>query len=298
MDFAKILAAEFHIQPWQTEAVIRLLDEGNTLPFIARYRKEQHGELDDQELREISERLEQLRALDARRQEIAASLTKLEVWTEELQHALDNASTMGELEDIYRPYRPKRRTRAMIAKEKGLEPLCDLLQLQTEKKKSPDELAQAFVDAEKGVEDAESALAGAMDILAERISDDAKVRAKLKALYQRTAQVQTKAAKEEDSVYRMYYDYQEPLRLMASHRVLAMNRGEAEGFLKVNIAVDTEMAERETCAFYVRPGSTTTPCVESAAKDAYNRLIAPSVKMNCAMILPSARRRRQFAYLR
>ena len=135
MEAAKILATEFKIQPWQAEAVIRLLDEGNTLPFIARYRKEQHGELDDQKLREIAERLAQLRALEARREEIAASLQKLEVWTEELQHALDAAGTMGELEDIYRPYRPKRRTRAMIAREKGLEPLCDILQLQAEKRK-------------------------------------------------------------------------------------------------------------------------------------------------------------------
>ena len=278
MEAAKILATEFKIQPWQAEAVIRLLDEGNTLPFIARYRKEQHGELDDQKLREIAERLAQLRALEARREEIAASLQKLEVWTEELQHALDAAGTMGELEDIYRPYRPKRRTRAMIAREKGLEPLCDILQLQAEKRKSPEELAAPFLSEEKGVESEQAALAGAMDILAERVSDDARVRAKLKALYLRTAQVRTRAAKEEDSVYRMYYEYQEPMRLMASHRVLAVNRGEAEGFLKVSLEVDAQQAENEVCALYVRPGSTTTPLVEAAARDAYSRLIAPSLE--------------------
>ena len=278
MEAAKILATEFKIQPWQAEAVIRLLDEGNTLPFIARYRKEQHGELDDQKLREIAERLAQLRALEARREEIAASLQKLEVWTEELQRALDAAGTMGELEDIYRPYRPKRRTRAMIAREKGLEPLCDILQLQAEKRKSPEELAAPFICAEKGVESEQAALAGAMDILAERVSDDARVRAKLKALYLRTAQVHTRAAKEEDSVYRMYYEYQEPLRLMASHRVLAVNRGEAEGFLKVNLEVDAQQAENEVCALYVRPGSTTTALVDAAARDAYSRLIAPSLE--------------------
>ena len=278
MEAAKILATEFKIQPWQAEAVIRLLDEGNTLPFIARYRKEQHGELDDQKLREIAERLAQLRALEARREEIAASLQKLEVWTEELQRALDAAGTMGELEDIYRPYRPKRRTRAMIAREKGLEPLCDILQLQAEKRKSPEELAAPFICAEKGVESEQAALAGAMDILAERVSDDARVRAKLKALYLRTAQVRTRAAKEEDSVYRMYYEYQEPMRLMASHRVLAVNRGEAEGFLKVSLEVDAQQAENEVCALYVRPGSTTTPLVEAAARDAYSRLIAPSLE--------------------
>ena len=278
MEAAKILATEFKIQPWQAEAVIRLLDEGNTLPFIARYRKEQHGELDDQKLREIAERLAQLRALEARREEIAASLQKLEVWTEELQHALDAAGTMGELEDIYRPYRPKRRTRAMIAREKGLEPLCDILQLQAEKRKSPEELAAPFLSEEKGVESEQAALAGAMDILAERVSDDARVRAKLKALYLRTAQVRTRAAKEEDSVYRMYYEHQEPMRLMASHRVLAVNRGEAEGFLKVSLEVDAQQAENEVCALYVRPGSTTTPLVEAAARDAYSRLIAPSLE--------------------
>ena len=278
MEAAKILATEFKIQPWQAEAVIRLLDEGNTLPFIARYRKEQHGELDDQKLREIAERLAQLRALEARREEIAASLQKLEVWTEELQHALDAAGTMGELEDIYRPYRPKRRTRAMIAREKGLEPLCDILQLQAEKRKSPEELAAPFLSEEKGVESEQAALAGAMDILAERVSDDARVRAKLKALYLRTAQVRTRAAKEEDSVYRMYYEHQEPMRLMASHRVLAVNRGEAEGFLKVSLEVDAQQAENEVCTLYVRPGSTTTPLVEAAARDAYSRLIAPSLE--------------------
>ena len=278
MEAAKILATEFKIQPWQAEAVIRLLDEGNTLPFIARYRKEQHGELDDQKLREIAERLAQLRALEARREEIAASLQKLEVWTEELQRALDAAGTMGELEDIYRPYRPKRRTRAMIAREKGLEPLCDILQLQAEKRKPPEELAAPFLSEEKGVESEQAALAGAMDILAERVSDDARVRAKLKALYLRTAQVRTRAAKEEDSVYRMYYEYQEPMRLMASHRVLAVNRGEAEGFLKVSLEVDAQQAENEVCALYVRPGSTTTPLVEAAARDAYSRLIASSLE--------------------
>ena len=278
MEAAKILATEFKIQPWQAEAVIRLLDEGNTLPFIARYRKEQHGELDDQKLREIAERLAQLRALEARREEIAASVQKLEVWTEELQRALDAAGTMGELEDIYRPYRPKRRTRAMIAREKGLEPLCDILQLQAEKRKSPEELAAPFLSEEKGVESEQAALAGAMDILAERVSDDARVRAKLKALYLRTAQVRTRAAKEEDSVYRMYYEHQEPMRLMASHRVLAVNRGEAEGFLKVSLEVDAQQAENEVCALYVRPGSTTTPLVEAAARDAYSRLIAPSLE--------------------
>ncbi|MBQ7306671.1 MAG: RNA-binding transcriptional accessory protein, partial [Clostridia bacterium] len=176
MTIIETLCAEFSIAPWQAEAVIRLLDEGCTLPFIARYRKEQHGSLDDQKLREISERLTSLRAIETRRGEISESLKKLGVWTEELQAALDKAATMGQLDDIYRPYRPKRRTRAMIAKEKGLEPLADVLLLQLSKAKTPEELAEGFIDAEKGVKDAEEALQGAMDIIAERISDDPQVR--------------------------------------------------------------------------------------------------------------------------
>ena len=273
-----ILCKEFGIQPWQAEAVVRLLDEGNTLPFIARYRKEQHGELDDQKLREMSERLTQLRHLDERRQEIAASLEKMEKLTPELRGALDAAQTLGALEDIYRPYRPKRRTRAMIAKEKGLEPLCDLIQMQLQRTGTAEELAKAFISEEKGVPDAAAALAGACDILAERVSDDAAVRQKLKAHYHRTAQVACKPAKEEDSVYRMYYDRQEPLSRMPSHRVLAVNRGEAEGFLKVSLGVDENICCRAIEEMYVREGSVTTQLVKDACRDAYSRLIAPSLE--------------------
>ena len=278
MTIIETLCAEFKIAPWQAEAVIRLLDEGCTLPFIARYRKEQHGSLDDQKLREISERLTSLRAIEARRGEISESLKKLGVWTEELQAALDKAATMGQLDDIYRPYRPKRRTRAMIAKEKGLEPLADVLLLQLSKAKTAEELAEGFVDAEKGVKDAEDALQGAMDIIAERISDDPQVRTKLKQLYHRECMVKTKQSGEEDSVYRMYYDYQEPLRLMPSHRVLAMNRGEKEGFLKVGLDVNEGGVQRIIQSDYVaHTGSLATDYVIKACEDAYTRLIAPSL---------------------
>ncbi|MGN0971902.1 MAG: Tex-like N-terminal domain-containing protein, partial [Aristaeellaceae bacterium] len=210
MTIVETLCAEFHIAPWQAEAVIRLLDEGCTLPFIARYRKEQHGELDDQKLRDIADRLTALRNLESRRSEIAESLKKLEVWTEELQAALDQATTMGQLEDIYRPYRPKRRTRAMIAREKGLAPLADMLLLQLSKAKTAEELAAGYVDPEKGVATAEDALQGAMDIIAEKISDDPALRTKLKALCRRDGVMATRPAGEEDSVYRMYYDRSEP----------------------------------------------------------------------------------------
>ena len=278
MTLVEALCQEFKLAPWQVEAVISLLDEGNTLPFIARYRKEAHGSLDDTTLRDLNDRLTQLRNLQTRRDEIASSLKKQEKWTEELQAALDNAATMGQLEDIYRPYKPKRRTRAMIAREKGLEPLADTLLLQLTKAKTPEELCEGFLDAEKGVNTPEEALQGAMDILAERISDDAGVRAKLKSLYHQTCQVQTKASGEEDSVYRMYYDYQEPLRLMPSHRVLAMNRGEKEGFLKVELVVDEQQVQRIIQQEYVaHTGSIATQYVVSACEDAYTRLIAPSL---------------------
>ena len=278
MTLVETLCQEFKLAPWQVEAVISLLDAGNTLPFIARYRKEAHGSLDDTTLRDLSDRLTQLRNVQARRDEIVSSLKKLEKWTEELQAALDNAATMGQLEDIYRPYKPKRRTRAMIAKEKGLEPLADVLLLQLTKAKTPEELCRDFTAPDKGVNTPDEALQGAMDILAERISDDAGVRAKLKSLYHQTCQVQTRAAGEEDSVYRMYYDYQEPLRLMPSHRVLAMNRGEKEGFLKVGLAVDENQVQRVIQQEYVaHTGSIATQYVVAACEDAYDRLIAPSL---------------------
>ena len=278
MTIIETLCAEFQIAPWQAEAVIRLLDEGCTLPFIARYRKEQHGSLDDQKLREISERLTSLRALETRRGEIAESLKKLEVWTEELQSALDKAATMGQLEDIYRPYRPKRRTRAMIAREKGLEPLADTVLLQLSRARTPEELAEGFIDPEKGVENAEQALQGAMDIIAERISDDPAVRTKLKSLYQRECVVRTRQSGDADSVYRMYYDYSEPLRQMPSHRVLAMNRGEKEGFLKVGLEVNEGGVQRVIQSDYVaHTGSLATEYVIRACEDAYTRLIAPSL---------------------
>ncbi len=278
MTYAQTLSTEFHVQPWQAEAVIRLLDEGNTLPFIARYRKEQHGELNDQVLRDISLRLEQLRTLQKRREEILSSLEKQGVLTEELQRAVGEAETAGALEDIYRPYRPKRRTRATIARERGLEPLANILLMQSLKSGSAEDLAAPYVSEEKGVADTEAALAGAMDILAEDISNDANIRTRLKELYQRTCQVKVKAAKEEDSVYRMYYDHQELMRLMPSHRVLAMNRGEAEGFLKVSLAVEEIDAIGEVARPYVRHGSITTPYVQQAAEDSYRRLIAPSLE--------------------
>ncbi|MBE5768230.1 MAG: RNA-binding transcriptional accessory protein [Clostridiales bacterium] len=272
-----ILCAEFGIAPWQAEAIIRLLDEGATLPFIARYRKEQHGSLDDQKLRDIAQRLTQLRNLQQRREEISDSLKKLEVWTEELQQEIDRAATMAQLEDIYRPYRPKRRTRAMIAREKGLEPLAQWLMLQLPGKDPSNEASQ-YISAEKGVDSAEDALQGAMDIIAEIVSDDASVRTKLKALYRREGQIVSRAAVDEDSVYRLYYDHAEFLKLIPGHRVLAINRGEKEGKLKVEVKVPDAAALSILRTMYVSVRETpSAEIVLHACEDAWMRLIAPSL---------------------
>lgn len=278
MTVIETLCREFAIAPWQAEAVVQLLDEGATLPFIARYRKEQHGSLDDQKLREISERLAALRSLEERRGEISEALKKLEVWTEELQRDIDQAGTMAQLEDIYRPYRPKRRTRASVAKERGLEPLAAAILLQQPNQMAPLTLAIRYVDAEKGVPSPEDAVQGAMDIIAEMVSDNAAVRAKLKEYYHRAALVSCKNAGEEDSTYRMYYDHREPLRSMPGHRVLAMNRGEKEGYLKVALEVDAERAQQLVRGDYVKPrGGEAAKVVADACNDAYTRLIAPSL---------------------
>ncbi len=278
MTMVEILCKEFNVQPWQVEAVIALLDEGATVPFIARYRKEKHGELDDQTLRAMADRLDALRKLENRREEIAESLRKLDKWTEELQAQLDSAETLARLEDVYRPYRPKRRTRASMAREKGLEPLADRLLLQLPGRDTPEDMAKPFISADKGVPDAESALQGAMDIIAERVSDDAEVRARLKGLYHRECVISTQAAQEGDSVYRMYYGRSEAMRQMPAHRVLAMNRGEKEGCLKVELAVDESRAQQLVRAGYVSSrGGSAAELVGRACDDAYSRLIAPSL---------------------
>ncbi len=280
MNITQVLSAEFAVQPWQVDAVIALLDEGATLPFIARYRKEQHGSLDDQQLRDISDRLAALRSLEERRVEIANSLKKLEVWTEELQAALDAAPTMAQLEDIYRPYRPKRRTRASIAKERGLEPLAVALLLQ-DPAFDPLTAAADYLDEEKGVASAEDALQGAMDIIAEMVSDDAGLRGRLKDYYHRDAVVETRLAKEdiEDTTYTMYHEHAEPLRAMPSHRVLAMDRGEKEGVLKVSIAVNVGLAQLMSRHGYAKKIAVpATEYVIRACDDAYVRLIAPSLE--------------------
>ena len=278
MDITAILCQEFHLKKQQCENVLKLIDDGNTIPFIARYRKEMTDSLDDQVLREIFERLQYLRGLDKRRSEIESALQEQGNLTDELSAKLAAASALAELEDLYRPFRPKRRTRATIAKEKGLEPLALLLLMQNEKKKTPEQIAEAFIQPDKGVETVEDALQGARDILAEQFSDDADARKKLRELAFRTGVLESKKAKDEDSVYSMYYDFSQEVRNLPGHRILAVNRGEREEFLKVSIRMDEGASVGILERAFVREGSTTTQQVKAACQDAWERLIEPSLE--------------------
>ena len=280
MDIIQALTTQFGLQKWQVENTVNLIDEGNTIPFIARYRKEAHGTLDDQTIRELSEKLEYLRNLDKRREEVRASIKSQEKMTEEIASKLDAASTLAEIEDIYRPFRPKRKTRASIAREKGLEPLADAIYEQKADTLSPIEMAEDYIDAEKGVETAEDALKGAMDIIAENISDDADIRRRLRNLFSVIGVVTATAAdKDADSVYTMYYDFSEPVNKIAGHRVLAIDRGEKEKFLKVSVTLDAVKAANViTSATLNELGSPCTETVRLAGEDAYNRLIYPSIE--------------------
>ncbi len=278
MDIAKTLSTEFKLGPRHVTNILSLIDDGNTIPFIARYRKEMTGSCDDQVLRELHERLLYLRNLEARKKEIIESISAQDKLTDELKAAIENAATLAEAEDLYRPYRPKRRTRATIAMEKGLEPLADLLMKQDRRTGDIVALAAPFIDAEKGVATAEEALGGARDILAERISDDAASRKLLRTLFGREGVLASRAAKEEDSVYRLYYAFSEPVRTLPSHRILAVNRGEREGYLKVSVAVNEDSARAILFRQFVKEGSITSSAVREAAEDAWSRLIFPSIE--------------------
>ena len=273
-----ILAKEFSQKPEHIKNIIQLIDEGNTVPFIARYRKELHGTMDDQLIREIADRLQYLRNLDKRREEIRSSIEAQGKLTEELSSAIERAATLAELEDIYRPYKQKRRTRATIAREKGLEPLAALLFAQDIRQGTLEELAAPFVDPEKGVETIDDALSGASDIIAEDISDNAEIRKALKTLISSKGLLISKGTKDEDSVYRLYYDFKEPISRLQSHRILAVNRGEKEEFLKVSLELDVVAALDVVKRHSVRFGSISSDFVAASAEDAYQRLIFPSVE--------------------
>lgn len=286
MDFVSVLADEFKLKNWQIDNVIKLLDEGNTIPFIARYRKEAHGTLDDQILRSISERLEYLRGLDKRRNEVRELITGLDKMTDEISKALDNASTLTEIDDIYRPFRPKRKTRGSIAREKGLEPLAQMIFNQEPDSKYPIDMACDFINEEKGVNSAEDALAGALDIIAEDLSDDAGIRKRLRVITMSQGILNSKAAdKDTDSVYSQYYEFSEPVRKIAGHRVLAIDRGEREGFLKVCIDLDLEKAMNIIYSVSIKGESPCKEAVKEASIDSYNRLIFPSIEREVRNVL-------------
>ena len=274
----EIIAQELNRPLEHIENVVKLLDEGNTIPFIARYRKEMHGTMDDSSLRTLEERLQYLRSLQERRETIKKSITEQEKMTQELDKAIDEAETLSALEDLYRPYKPKRRTRASIAKEKGLAALAEELFAQSINLPRPELLAESYVDKEKGVETVEDALAGASDIIAEQISDDAEIRKMLRDFIWRNASIVSSAATEEDSVYRLYYDFSMRADRIQGHQILAINRGEKEGFLKVSLELDREAALLKLRRMVIVPGSAAMDFVRNAADDAYDRLIFPSME--------------------
>ena len=284
MDINTRLAAEFNIKLHQVENTVKLIDEGNTIPFIARYRKEVTGSLDDQLLRNLNDRLVYLRNMEERKEEIKRLIDEQGKLTEELVLAIDTCEKLTELEDIYRPYRPKRRTRATIAKEKGLEPLAEIIMAQNIYEGNIDEICAPFIDAEKEVNTTDDALAGAMDIIAEEVSDNADFRKFIRIYTMRNGTISSKATNKEETekkrdVYQMYHDFTEPLRAIARHRVLALNRGEAEEFLSVKIEVEPDgIIAHLNSQLIPEKRSITTEYVELAAADAYKRLIMPSIE--------------------
>ena len=278
MDITKTIAEELNVKVSQVEAAVRLIDEGNTIPFIARYRKEATGGLSDEVLRELGERLTYLRNLEARKEEVKNAIENQGKLTDEIVNSLALAKTLAEVEDIYRPYKQKKRTRATIAKEKGLEPLATIIYMQLEKRPI-EEVAKEYIDAERGIETVEEALAGAKDIIAEIISDEPKYRKEIKRLGYREGKIESKAAKEEKSNYEMYYDFSEKLNRIPSHRILAINRGEKEEFLKVKI----EKPEEQILAYIEKDiikdkNSQFAGILEETILDSWKRLIEPSIE--------------------
>ena len=280
MNIFETIAKELNITLTQVEKTVALIDEGNTIPFIARYRKEVTGSLDDEILRKFEERLNYLRNIEKRREEVTELIRAQDKLTPEIEEAIKKAVTITEIDDIYRPFRPHRKTRASVAKEKGLEPLALLiLEQRAVYEPSLDEIADGFIDAEKGVENREQAFAGACDIIAESISDNAEYRKEIRRLTHQFGLITSKANTEEDSVYAQYYDYSEGVKKIPSHRVLAIHRGEKEEFLKVAITVDKDLILNYLYSEVILAGkSEATQYVENAIVDGYDRLVAPSVE--------------------
>lgn len=278
MNVLEKITQELNLKLWQTEAAVKLLDEGNTVPFIARYRKEVTGSLDDQVLRSLSERLSYLRNMEETALKIKSAIEEQGALTEELALAIDSAQTLTELDDLYRPYKKKRKTRASVAKEKGLAPLADLIYAQSPDSPDPLSLAKDYVNPELDVQTAEDALQGAMDIIAETISDDADIRKRMRFVCMAHGKLVVRAAGDELDVYEMYKEFEEPLSKIANHRVLAINRGEKEDFLKVSVDFDRDKAMFIISRDHIKEGSPCTDVVKAAAEDAYTRLIFPSIE--------------------
>ena len=278
MNIINALAQELNANEKYVENMVQLLDEGNTIPFIARYRKELHGAMDDTTLRTLEERLQYLRNLDERRESVKKSIAEQGKLTDELAAAIDSAKTLAEVEDLYRPYKQKRRTRATAAREKGLEPLAALLFAQERSCPRPEDAARDFLSPEKGVDTVADALQGASDIIAEQISDDAVIRKALRDLLGRQGQLVSCAATEEDSVYRLYYDFTQSLSKLQGHQILAINRGEKENMLKVSVTLDRARALPLLRRAVVKPGSPAMEFIKAAAEDAYDRLLFPSLE--------------------
>lgn len=288
MDILKQITDEFKLREEHVKNIVDLLDEGNTIPFIARYRKEMTGHIDDQVLRDFADRLNYLRNIEKRKAEVSASITEQGKMTEEIEKALELAVTLTEVEDIYRPYKQKKKTRATVAIAKGLEPLAEILFAQNVTEGTVEDLATPFVNEELGVKNVKEAIAGAQDIIAEKVSDDAELRKKLRRIYLKNGEIASKLTKAEEEgakTYEMYAEYAEPVAEIKSHRVLALNRGEDEGYLKVKVAIDDEFAVRVCEIGFVKEGSITTPCVKFAVADAYKRLIHPSIEREIRNIL-------------
>ena len=285
---AEILARELEKPLAHVQNVINLLDEGNSIPFIARYRKELHGSMDDTALRTLEDRLNYLRNLAQRREEVKNAIDGQGKLTQELSAAIDNAATLAEVEDLYRPYKQKRRTRATVAREKGLEPLAQLLLAQGRDCPDPETAAAGFLDPEKGVETPADALQGANDIVAELLSDDAAIRKTLRELLRRQGRLRSLAATEEDTVYRLYYDFDQPIAKLAGHQILAINRGEKEGVLTVTVLLDRELGLMTLRRAVVRPGSRAMEFIKAACEDAYDRLIYPSLEREARSDLTAA----------
>ena len=281
MDIIQVITQELHVEKWQVEAAVKLIDEGNTIPFISRYRKEATGALNDEQLRSLHERLTYLRNLEDKKAQVMGSIADQGKLTEELKKQIQEAQTLVVVEDLYRPYRPKRRTRAIIAKEKGLEPLANIFSLQMTDK-TPEQEAEAFISEEKEVRTVQEAINGAMDILAERISDEADYRIYIRNLTAKKGTVVSSAKdKEAQSVYEMYYEFEEPVKKLAGHRVLALNRGEKEKILTVKIsAPEEEILRYLEHQVIVRDNPNTTPVLKAVVEDSYKRLIGPAIELS------------------